>query len=119
LLVTELVTNSFKYAFPDGRMGEIHMTLRQDPPGTCILTVGDTGVGLPEGLDVYATESLGRQLIRLLMEQLGGTIALEGHGETTVTMTFPLRATSTRRGFRAPEPIFKGVSLQRRRVRQQ
>jgi hypothetical protein len=28
-------------------------------------------------------------LIRLLMEQLGGTIALEGHGETTVTMTFP------------------------------
>jgi two-component sensor histidine kinase len=66
------------------------MTLRQDPPGTCILTVGDTGVGLPEGLDIYATESLGRQLIRLLMEQLGGTIALEGHGETTVTMTFPL-----------------------------
>jgi two-component sensor histidine kinase len=42
--------------------------------------VGDTGVGLPEGLDVHATESLGWQLIRILTEQLRGTIALEGHG---------------------------------------
>ena len=90
LLVTELVTNSFKHAFPDGLMGEIHITLRQDPPGTCILIVGDTGVGLPEGLDVHATESLGWQLVRMLTEQLRGTIALEGHGGTTVTITFPL-----------------------------
>lgn len=90
LLVTELVTNSFKHAFPDGLVGEIHMTLRQDPPGTCVLTVGDTGVGLPDGLDVRASESLGWQLVRLLTEQLGGTIELEGHGGTTVTITFPL-----------------------------
>jgi two-component sensor histidine kinase len=90
LIVTELVTNSFKYAFPDGLMGEIHITLRQDPPGTCILIVGDTGVGLPEGLDVHAAESLGWQLVRLLTEQLRGTIALEGHRGTTVTITFPL-----------------------------
>jgi PAS domain S-box-containing protein len=90
LLVTELVTNSFKHAFPDGLAGEIHMTLRQDPPGTCVLTVGDTGVGLPEGLGVRASESLGWQLVRLLTEQLRGTIELEGHGGTTVTITFPL-----------------------------
>jgi two-component sensor histidine kinase len=90
LIVTELVTNSFKHAFPDGLMGEIHITLRQDSPGTCNLIVGDTGVGLPEGLDVHATESLGWQLVRILTEQLRGTIALEGHGGTTVTITFPL-----------------------------
>jgi two-component sensor histidine kinase len=90
LLVTELVTNSFKHAFPTGLMGEIHITLRQDPPGTCILIVGDTGVGLPEGLDVHAAESLGWQLVHLLTEQLRGTIALESHGGTTVTITFPL-----------------------------
>ena len=52
--------------------------------------VGDTGVGLPEGLDVHAAESLGWQLVRLLTEQLRGTIALEGHRGTTVTITFPL-----------------------------
>jgi two-component sensor histidine kinase len=90
LLVTELVTNSFKHAFPDGLVGEIHMTLRQDPPGTCVLIVGDTGVGLPEGLDVRAPESLGWQLVHLLTEQLRGTVALESHEGTTVTITFPL-----------------------------
>lgn len=52
--------------------------------------VGDTGVGLPEGLDVHAAESLGWQLVRILTEQLRGTIALEGHRGTTVTITFPL-----------------------------
>jgi two-component sensor histidine kinase len=52
--------------------------------------VSDTGVGLPEGLDVHATESLGWQLVRILTEQLRGTIALEGHGGTTVTITFPI-----------------------------
>ena len=90
LLITELITNSFKHAFPDDLVGEIHVTLRQDPPGTCVLTVGDTGVGLPEDLDVRATESLGWQLVRLLTEQLRGTIELEGHKGTTVTITFPL-----------------------------
>jgi two-component sensor histidine kinase len=89
LLITELVTNSFKHAFPDGLVGEIHMTLRRDPAGACVLIVGDTGVGLPESLDARATESLGWQLVRLLTEQLRGTIALEGHGGTTVTITFP------------------------------
>jgi two-component sensor histidine kinase len=90
LLVTELVTNSFKHAFPDGRGGEIHLTLRQDPLGSCVLIVGDTGVGLPEGLDIHATESLGWQLVRLLTEQLKGIIKLEGHRGATVTITFPL-----------------------------
>jgi two-component sensor histidine kinase len=90
LLITELVTNSFKHAFPNGLMGEIHITLRQHPAGACVLIVGDTGVGLPERLDARATESLGWQLIRLLTEQMRGTIALEGHGGTTVTITFPL-----------------------------
>ncbi|HEX9870874.1 MAG TPA: ATP-binding protein, partial [Candidatus Tectomicrobia bacterium] len=90
LLVTELVTNSFKHAFPNGMEGEVHVTLRQDPPGTCILIIGDTGVGLPESLDVRAAESLGWQLVLLLTERLGGTIALEGQRGTTVTITFPL-----------------------------
>jgi two-component sensor histidine kinase len=90
LLITELVTNSFKHAFPDGLVGEIHLTLRRDPAGVCVLSVGDTGVGIPEGLDVRAAKSLGWQLVRLLTEQLRGTIALEGQRGTTVTITFRL-----------------------------
>jgi two-component sensor histidine kinase len=90
LLITELVTNSFKHAFLNGLEGEIHITLRQDPVGACVLIVGDTGVGLQERLDVRATASLGWQLVRLLTEQLRGTISLDSHRGTTVTITFPL-----------------------------
>jgi two-component sensor histidine kinase len=90
LLITELVTNSFKHAFPNGLVGEIQITLRQDPAGTCVLSVRDTGVGVPEPLEIHAPASLGWPLVRLLTEQLRGTIALEGYGGTTVTITFPL-----------------------------
>ena len=90
LLITELVTNSFKHAFPNGLVGGIHITLRRDPAGACVLIVGDTGVGLPERLEVCGRESLGWQLVRLLTEQLRGTIALDGREGTTVTITFPL-----------------------------
>jgi two-component sensor histidine kinase len=76
VLVTELVTNSFKHAFPDDLVGEIHVTLRQDPAGSCVLILGDTGVGLPEGLDVRATESPGWQLVYPAQG------AAEGHDRT-------------------------------------
>jgi PAS domain S-box-containing protein len=90
LLVTELVTNSFKHAFPAGRGGTIHLRLRQDRPGSCVLSVGDTGIGLPDDLDVRTTASLGWHLVHLLTEQLRGTLHLERHAGTTVTITFPL-----------------------------
>lgn len=90
LILNELLSNALKYAFPDGRVGEIHIALRQTSPGTCVLIVRDTGVGFPEGLDFRHTDSLGWQLICVLTEQLGGSIALERDGGTTVTVTFPL-----------------------------
>jgi two-component sensor histidine kinase len=52
--------------------------------------VRDTGVGFPADIDFRHTNSLGWQLICVLTEQLGGSIALERGGGTTVTVTFPL-----------------------------
>jgi two-component sensor histidine kinase len=57
---------------------------------TCVLVVRDNGVGLPDGVDFRTAESLGLQLVGMLTEQLGGTIALERHGGTTFTVTFPM-----------------------------
>jgi PAS domain S-box-containing protein len=94
LILNELFSNAMKHAFPAGRAGSITIGLRRTPEGQVQLTVRDTGVGIPESLDVRATPSLGWQLVGLLTEQLGGTVALERHGGTTVTITFPL----TRRG---------------------
>jgi two-component sensor histidine kinase len=89
LLVNELVTNSLKHAFPHGRSGDIHIALRADA-GQVTLVVQDTGVGLPEGVDLRAAESLGLQLVGALTDQLGGTMTLERQGGTSFRLTFPL-----------------------------
>jgi PAS domain S-box-containing protein len=73
LIVNELVTNSFKYAFPPGfdciaARGEpctIRVSLSHDN-GTDILAVADNGCGLPEGVDPLTTKSLGLRLVTFL-----------------------------------------------------
>jgi two-component sensor histidine kinase len=54
------------------------------------VVVRDTGLGFPEDLDFRRTASLGLQLVRLLTEQLQGTITLTRRPGTTFTLTFPL-----------------------------
>ncbi|HEX7501938.1 MAG TPA: PAS domain S-box protein, partial [Acidobacteriota bacterium] len=95
LVVNELVTNSLKHAFPDGRPGEIRITLRKNkeprtspPVAAYDLIVADDGVGLPSGFDPAAQKSLGLQLVSMLAKQLGGTLAIESDGGTSVTITF-------------------------------
>jgi two-component sensor histidine kinase/FixJ family two-component response regulator len=94
LIVNELVTNSLKHAFPEPQSGCIRIVIRASGEGRMTLQVSDTGVGLPEGLDFRAGNSLGLQLVSLLTEQLGGTIALEPGEGTTFTITFPAPATA-------------------------
>ena len=94
LIVNELVTNSLKHAFPDPQSGCVRIVLRAGSEGGVTLRVSDTGVGLPEGLDFRAGNSLGLQLVSILTEQLGGTIALEPGEGTTFTVTFPAPATA-------------------------
>lgn len=92
LLVNELLTNSLKHAFPDGRRGEIHVTLRKmetDGSYNYELTVSDNGVGIPEDLDVTKTRSLGLQLIKTLTEhQLQGVLDLDRTNGTTFHISF-------------------------------
>jgi two-component sensor histidine kinase/CheY-like chemotaxis protein len=73
LLVTELVTNTFKHAFPGGRKGRVDVTMRQSG-GKVMLTVADDGVGLPPGFDLKNTFSFGLTLANTFAEQLGGTL---------------------------------------------
>jgi PAS domain S-box-containing protein len=94
LIVTELVTNAFKYAFPDGkpRPGEqkckVETTAEWDGT-TYTLAVSDNGVGFPAGLDWQTTKTLGLQLVVLLgQRQLDGQIELEQSGGTTFRLRF-------------------------------
>jgi hypothetical protein len=60
LIVNDLLTNSLKHGFPDGRSGEIRVSI-ECKDGDCKLNVSDNGVGLPDGFAVqnefYWTEA--------------------------------------------------------------
>lgn len=73
LLVTELVGNSLKHGFPDGRTGSIRVRLSRRGDKTS-LEVEDDGVGLPAGFDLSRTTSMGLQLAGSLAGQLGGEL---------------------------------------------
>ena len=88
LIINELVSNALKHGFPDGRKGEITVKMRADS-STITLMVSDDGVGLPDGLEWQRTDSLGLQLVVMLVEQLEGGIELESNAETVFRITFP------------------------------
>jgi PAS domain S-box-containing protein len=95
IIVNELVSNALKHAFPAGRKGEIHIDLCKKesfaskcgisgPGPNCMeknnfhymLTVTDDGKGIPEEIECQDADSLGLQLINILVEQIDGCIEL-------------------------------------------
>jgi two-component sensor histidine kinase len=73
LLVNELVTNAFKYAYP-GASGEVRVELTADSPERLRLEVSDQGVGLPADFNPARSKSLGMRLVVSLTRQLGGKL---------------------------------------------
>ena len=88
LIVNEVVANSLEHAFPDGRMGEIRIVAKEDPPGTVTLSLTDDGIGLPAGLDPPESRSLGFRLIYMLARQLGAELEIESESGTEVRLRF-------------------------------
>ena len=104
LVMTEIVTNSLKYAFPDtfscmeirGVPCTIALTLQRDG-NDYLLSVADNGIGMPEGTDVPMHHSLGLYLIRLVVEhQLRGSLEISTAGGTAYTIRFPEPAVKER-----------------------
>jgi PAS domain S-box-containing protein len=86
LIINELVSNALKHAMPSGRKGEIRVEMRRDENGVRII-FADNGVGFPEGIDFRNTETLGLQLVNMLVAQLDGTIEMDGNGGTRYVIT--------------------------------
>ena len=94
LLITELVTNSYKHGFPTswpctGADGcKIDVSAQWDGVAYT-LAVADNGVGLPAGLDWMNAKTLGLVLVNLLgQHQLQGQIELDRTGGTTFRLRF-------------------------------
>ncbi|MGR3304153.1 MAG: ammonium transporter [Candidatus Scalindua sp.] len=89
LIVNELVSNSLKYAFPEGKDGEIRISLRSLNDGEKELIVSDNGVGLPESLDIKKAESLGlRMIINLTERSLHGHVNINKSNGTEFQIIF-------------------------------
>lgn len=88
LIINELVSNSLKYAFPDGRSGRIQIEMHQDDHRCIRLAVIDDGVGLPDGVGEPGTKSLGLRLVRTLSDQLDATLDMASDGGARITLTF-------------------------------
>lgn len=87
LIVNELITNAFKYAFPEGKKGEIIVELSKSS-NNVILSVADNGIGISKKVNYKTTESLGFQLINSLVSQIDATIEYENTRGTKFTITF-------------------------------
>ncbi|GJD51585.1 Serine-protein kinase RsbW [Methylobacterium crusticola] len=90
LMVTELVTNAVKYAYPDGA-GAVRVTVAVQE-GRLRLAVRDEGIGLPGDFDVHARQrSLGLKIINSLTRQLDGRLSAEpGHPGALFVLEMPL-----------------------------
>jgi PAS domain S-box-containing protein len=88
LVANELIINALKHGFPAGRSGSLRIGLDNLGDGRYRMVVADDGAGFPKDLDFRMTETLGLQLVTLLVGQLDGTIELDRERGTAFTITF-------------------------------
>ncbi len=88
LIINEIVSNSLKHAFPDGKKGEIFIQFHSGKHNMFILTVGDNGTGLQKDLDLSDPKTLGLELVNILVEQIKGTVEIDRSQGTTFRIEF-------------------------------
>ena len=89
LIINEAITNSIKYAFPDGQKGTINIEINQN--GTEVtLSIADNGIGIGKKFAHEDPESLGLALMRGLTDDLNGDIKIINENGTTVSVIFDL-----------------------------
>ena len=91
LILNELITNSYKYAFKGRSKGLVKIDLVHLGGGRHHLTVADDGVGMPKGFNLANATSLGLELVNVLSEQLGGSVKyLSTEKGTNFTIAFDI-----------------------------
>jgi len=87
LIVNELVSNSLKYAFPNGLEGQIKISMKKNGSQN-LLRVYDNGIGIPPEIELGKTDTLGLQLVQMFAEQIGGEIELKRGKGTEYLINF-------------------------------
>nr|WP_294518573.1 PAS domain S-box protein [uncultured Rhodopila sp.] len=88
LVVNELIANALKHAFPGNRPGAIRVDIFSEPDDRVVLSVSDDGAGMPDGLDIAESSTLGLQLVTLLAEQLKADLTINRANPTRIELRF-------------------------------
>lgn len=89
LIVNELLSNTARHGFPDGRPGRVRLTVRRPAPERGEVVLEDDGVGLP---DPVPETGLGLYLARRLTQQARAELALSRTPGTRAALTFAIPA---------------------------
>jgi two-component sensor histidine kinase len=88
LILTELVTNAFKYA---GHSGEVRVSARKRD-GSFVLSVEDSGPGFPPGIDLENLPSLGFRVVTSLSRKRGGVLSFSSGPGARVELCLALES---------------------------
>jgi two-component sensor histidine kinase len=84
--VTELLQNAIEHAFPEGRSGTVGIELAREAEEV-VIVVWDDGIGMP--VEIQRGSRLGLQIIRSLIEEMGGSFHITSDGGTRVEVRIP------------------------------
>jgi two-component sensor histidine kinase len=85
LIINELVSNSFKYAFKNVQKGQLNLVLQQQP-GYLLLKVSDNGTGFPDGFDTKGNKSFGLKMIKAFAQKLKAKLDIYNNNGAVVEM---------------------------------
>jgi two-component sensor histidine kinase len=89
LIITELVTNSLKYAFPFHQTGVMEITLTKGDGNTCLLEIKDNGIGIPhEFIRKNSTNTMGLELVKTLVKQIKGKLEIYNDNGANFLISF-------------------------------
>lgn len=90
LIVNEMLSNAFKHAFPGSSSGRVDIHLRRGADETAMLIVSDNGCGFDPEASHTRTGALGLRLMRLLTEQIAGSLRVSRLGTAGESIRFEL-----------------------------
>jgi len=90
LILNEAITNSIKYAFPDGAIGIIEIVLKREGDKGFYLKIRDTGIGIGDNFNIEESSSLGLRLIQGLAGDMQGDFRIANNNGTEIELRFTI-----------------------------
>ena len=88
LILNEVFTNAIKYAFAGTPVGRIYVCMETCSDESISLVISDNGVGLPVGVDISKTRSMGMRLVTGLAKQLNAELTINNENGVSVSLQF-------------------------------